>query len=285
MPFRNTVINNEQFVEDRVSEPKKIGGIEVDQSEVIRAKKCKFFITYFINLINQNFLVVELLKRLFIDLQETQEKAISPEYDLAYMALLNEKDDDDNNTATDVLPEEPSASSSTQNVVLSDTKETTTTSQLPLTRPELGSTENTGSVDSFSSAPDTFENEKNLFDDELSVPISGDETPDENVLDMLESEDGKELHKALSVPVSEPEENVPDQVIEDIYRRTSLASDIQPPNSPPPSYEDVVSDADEKLHFEDDIKKPMMDVPKVKERPSVDTMMFGKQQDVTGIYF
>ncbi|KAI9342437.1 hypothetical protein BD770DRAFT_329830 [Pilaira anomala] len=158
LPFRNTVINNEQFVEDRVSEPKKIGGIEVDQSEVIRAKK-----------------FVELLKRLFIDLQETQEKAISPEYDLAYMALLNEKDDDDNNTATDVLPEEPSASSSTQNVIF----------------------------------------------------------------------------------------------------------DIQPPNSPPPSYEDVVPDADEKLHFEDDIKKPMMDVPKVKERPSVDTMMFGKQQDVT----
>lgn len=36
------MIQNELYVEDGVSEPKKIGGIEVDQSEVRRAKKCEF---------------------------------------------------------------------------------------------------------------------------------------------------------------------------------------------------------------------------------------------------
>lgn len=34
------MIFNEDYVEDENSEPKKIGGIEVDQSEIRRAKKC-----------------------------------------------------------------------------------------------------------------------------------------------------------------------------------------------------------------------------------------------------
>jgi hypothetical protein len=38
---------NEEFTEGENSEPKKIGGINVDQSEVLRAKKCKsFFFVY-----------------------------------------------------------------------------------------------------------------------------------------------------------------------------------------------------------------------------------------------
>lgn len=41
------MIENELYVEDGSSEPKKIGGIEVDRSEVRRAKKCKF---YFVNI-------------------------------------------------------------------------------------------------------------------------------------------------------------------------------------------------------------------------------------------
>ncbi|CAO3672854.1 unnamed protein product [Rhizopus stolonifer] len=87
LPFRHTMINNELFVEDEQSELKKIGGIKVDQSEIKRAKK-----------------FVELLKTLFVSLQNTTEKAISPEYDLAYMALLNEKDqheEEDNKTLKD----------------------------------------------------------------------------------------------------------------------------------------------------------------------------------------
>lgn len=41
LPFRETMINIEEYVEDENSEPKKIGGIEVDQSEIRRAKKCR----------------------------------------------------------------------------------------------------------------------------------------------------------------------------------------------------------------------------------------------------
>lgn len=39
------MIHNESYVEDDISEPKKIGGIEVDRSEVRRAKKCNLFST------------------------------------------------------------------------------------------------------------------------------------------------------------------------------------------------------------------------------------------------
>ncbi|KAI9245928.1 hypothetical protein EDC94DRAFT_529888 [Helicostylum pulchrum] len=160
LPFRSAMIHNELYVEDGFSGPKKIGGIEVDRSEVIRAKK-----------------FVELLKGLFIKLQETNEKAISPEYDLAYMALLNEKDED----------------------------------------------------------------------------IAGAEINVEKANEEVEFE----------------------------FRRTSFTNEIAPPNSPPPSYHDIVPTTSEKIHFEDNLKEPIAEAPKTKERPSVDTMMFGKQQDVT----
>ncbi|KAI8997594.1 hypothetical protein BDB01DRAFT_771683 [Pilobolus umbonatus] len=81
LPFRHAMIHNEQFVEGEDSEPKKIGGINVDQSEIRRAKK-----------------FVELMKDLFINLQQTTEKAISPEYELAYMALLDEREEDRKHT-------------------------------------------------------------------------------------------------------------------------------------------------------------------------------------------
>lgn len=38
------MMNNEIYIEDENSEPKKIGGIEVDQSEIKRAKRCKLFL-------------------------------------------------------------------------------------------------------------------------------------------------------------------------------------------------------------------------------------------------
>ncbi|KAI9007436.1 hypothetical protein CLU79DRAFT_849732 [Phycomyces nitens] len=78
LPLRKTVLNIDNYVEkedDPNWVPKKIGGITVDQAEVRRAKK-----------------FVYLLRDLFINLQNTSQNAISPEYDLAYMALLNEKD-------------------------------------------------------------------------------------------------------------------------------------------------------------------------------------------------
>ncbi|KAL0073164.1 hypothetical protein F4703DRAFT_1746442 [Phycomyces blakesleeanus] len=78
LPLRKTVLNIDSYVENEDDPnwvPKKIGGITVDQHEVRRAKK-----------------FVYLLRSLFINLQNTSQRAISPEYDLAYMALLNEKD-------------------------------------------------------------------------------------------------------------------------------------------------------------------------------------------------
>ncbi|KAI8066868.1 hypothetical protein BC940DRAFT_301744 [Gongronella butleri] len=79
VPFRDVVLDMNDYVENEDKadwQPKKIGGIEVDQKEVRRAKK-----------------FVDLLRQLFMQLQETDKRAISPEYDLAYMALLNERDD------------------------------------------------------------------------------------------------------------------------------------------------------------------------------------------------
>lgn len=117
---------------------------------------------------------MELLKTLFVNLQYTSERAISPEYDLAYMALLNERDqqgDDTNSTDTD------------KEAITKDTEEV-----------EYEATDN-----------------------------------------------------------------------------TSLSST---PADAPPSYDEVVNKAG--VIMEE--KTPT----KPKERPSVDAMMFGKQQDVTG---
>lgn len=52
---------------------------------------------------------MELLKALFINLQYTNEKAISPEYELAYMALLNEKESEDNASTSVVQHQEDTA--------------------------------------------------------------------------------------------------------------------------------------------------------------------------------
>ncbi|KAI8982326.1 hypothetical protein BDF20DRAFT_817902 [Mycotypha africana] len=78
IPFRETIINNEEHIESENSELKRIGNIVVDQLEIRRAKK-----------------FVGLLRELFLNLQHTNEKAISPQYDLAYMALLNEKEEEE----------------------------------------------------------------------------------------------------------------------------------------------------------------------------------------------
>nr|CAG8514926.1 14491_t:CDS:10 [Entrophospora candida] len=63
-----------------------IGGREVSNSEITRAKK-----------------FVNLLRNLFINLVHTQNKSISPEFDLAFMALVSAKNDEDE-------PKDPSPS-------------------------------------------------------------------------------------------------------------------------------------------------------------------------------
>ncbi|ORZ20562.1 hypothetical protein BCR42DRAFT_489060 [Absidia repens] len=79
VPFRNTILNMDEFVEneDKIDwQSKKIGGIQVDFKEVKRAKK-----------------FVGLLQNLFIQLGQTDANEIAPELELAKMALFNEKDD------------------------------------------------------------------------------------------------------------------------------------------------------------------------------------------------
>ncbi|KAG0183416.1 ubiquitin-specific protease ubp2 [Apophysomyces sp. BC1021] len=81
-PRIDTVIRMDEYVEDEESDgwqSKKIGAIKVDEAETRHSS---------------HFLVVALLRDLFINLTYSTEKAISPVYDLAYMALLNGKEDE-----------------------------------------------------------------------------------------------------------------------------------------------------------------------------------------------
>lgn len=204
-----------------------------------------------------------MLKALFIKLQETNERAISPEYDLAYMALLNEKDEDP--PAAEIVVEKVSASSSVQNAPLPSLEEETT-------EEDLISMDKETSIDADMTETDTSDSDP--------IPILKSSTTNED----------KDLFNALNTELQTKSTNsssssikMVDEEVEFEFRRPSFTNEIVPPNSPPPRYHDIVPAASEKIHFEDDIKKPIAEAPRIKERPSVDTMMFGKQQDVTGI--
>ncbi|OBZ83177.1 Ubiquitin carboxyl-terminal hydrolase 2 [Choanephora cucurbitarum] len=196
VPFRETMIHNENYVEDEYSEPKKIGGIKVDLSEIRRAKR---FVT--------------LLKELFCNIQRCKERAISPQYDLAYMALLNEKDD----SIQEEESKKPAEEGPSQLVEQDDIND--------------GSEMNVG--DDIQNAKDS-----EAVDTEMMEAIRDDSDIQATVTE---------------VPVKD----------EDI----SLEA--------PPSYESIVS--------EEKLKQPLVDAkkPEQKERPNVDSMMFGRQQDVT----
>lgn len=187
------------------------------------------------------YIVVELLKALFIKLQETQERAISPEYDLAYMALLNEKDDDD--TATETLVEETPVNT----LINTNTKDNTN---------------------------DLIDLKTDIMD---LIDLKED-------TDMVDAAADKTLPDDTTPPVELPS-TISEADVETAFRRTSFSNEIPPPDYSPPSYNDIVPDnmdippIDEKVAIA--VAEP--EVLKGKERPSVDTMMFGKQQDVTGI--
>ncbi|CAO3656591.1 unnamed protein product [Mucor hiemalis] len=214
VPFRETMINNKLYVEDENSEPKKIGGIEVDQSEVRRAKK-----------------FVELLEGLFINLQETNEKAISPEVELAYMALLNVKD------------EEVVAKETEKDDKLSEVKE------------EVATSENVASEE------DKME-EASTEVEQLDVDT-----------------EMKESSPLPSDPINQGNKSTSDVDIEYEFTHAGFtANTIPPPKSPPPAYDEIPSSFHQIQPVDD--KKPA-ESSKPNHRPSVDTMMFGKQQDVT----
>lgn len=234
VPFRETMIRNALYVEDENSEPKKIGGIEVDQSEVRRAKK-----------------FVELLEALFVNLQETNEKAISPEVELAYMALLNVKDEEDTPTETG-----------------KDNKSVDAKKEEEVVTTENATAENTTTKDAM-----------------IEDATAKEDTAEENKMDIVNTE--VEQADAVDVEMKEsspaPEDSINQGNIStsdaDIDNEFTHADTIPPPpKSPPPAYEDIASNSNQ-VQPQDE-KKPVEPF-KVNQRPSVDTMMFGKQQDVT----
>ncbi|ORZ15741.1 hypothetical protein BCR42DRAFT_451680 [Absidia repens] len=79
IPFRNTIINMNDYVEDEDNDDwrdKHLGGILIDRKEVKRAKK-----------------FMDLLQNIFIQLEHTSDYAITPELELAKMTLLNAKNE------------------------------------------------------------------------------------------------------------------------------------------------------------------------------------------------
>ncbi|CEP08855.1 hypothetical protein [Parasitella parasitica] len=204
LPFRDTMIDIEAYIEDEHSEPKKIGGIKVDQSEIRRARK-----------------FVGLLKELFLNLQHTNEKAISPQTDLAYMALLNEKENDQD------------------------------------------------------------DNDDALQDDQQAPQVQMEETvvepnPTESNTTITETED-VEMTAANDVQHS----------FSSVQETAPLALESVRSDSPPPAYQEISAKEIKQTLFDDEKREAASassteKVPaKLKQRPSVDTMMFGKQQDVT----
>ncbi|KAL9537940.1 hypothetical protein MBANPS3_011331 [Mucor bainieri] len=93
LPFRETILDIDKYIEDDNCEPKKIGGIKVSPSEVQRTKK-----------------FVLLLKKLFKDMQEATASAVKPEHDLAYMALISEsKEEEEEEEDTAAAKDAPKA--------------------------------------------------------------------------------------------------------------------------------------------------------------------------------
>lgn len=186
--------------------------------------------------------VVGLLKELFLNLQQTNEKAISPQTDLAYMALLNEKDEDEDDTTTNVSQKEQHAFNDTD-VQMETVAESNPTKS--------------------------------------NTTITGDRTEPVDV-DMTTAE---EISNSFSNALDIVPQIESDGISTERDNTTPIQEDIRP-DSPPPAYHDIAS-TKEIEHALTDEKNEMpsssTDTAPVKprERPSVYTMMFGKQQDVT----
>lgn len=168
---------------------------------------------------------------MFIQLENTNEKTISPEYDLAYMALLNEKDEED---AFIEAPAKDKQATQVEDTSTNDKQQ----------RFEADTKYTTADADS-----------DDITEALISTPINktlNDNIPS-NFTDKLQTE-------------------------EETRSFTESAEDAMRPASPPPAYNEISNKHRESLI--DQKSKPKTPV-KTKERPSVDSMMFGTQQDVT----
>lgn len=108
----------------------------------------------------------------------------------------------------------------------------------------------------------------------------------ENKINHVEDQEDVEMTDALS-------ESDQVEVNGNTHVDEAFAEDIRP-DSPPPAYNEVVPKEAQPENFITDVKKPVPEITagsmsekipkpnhKTKQRPSADTMMFGKQQDVT----
>ncbi|KAI9496046.1 hypothetical protein BDB00DRAFT_927094 [Zychaea mexicana] len=260
-PFRRAILHVDDYVEnedDPEWSPKKIGGIEVDQKEVYRAKKFVF-----------------LLKDLFTNLENASQRAISPEYDLAYMALLNGRSVE-NDAPADTKGESSSGSSKKE--------------------PEQGK-----AAELQVEKQDESESQQQSAD--LDTEMTEAQVPgtQEQKQQQPEEVEKEELSPTTPAPVSktadtpgssEPLPQVPDNdnINEAVKEEIETAPQPQP-DELPPAYEDVIME-DERPSIPD--KKHLLDKPLPKPlpgtppalpprdpRPSAANIMFGKQQDVT----
>ncbi|KAI8147774.1 hypothetical protein BJV82DRAFT_664137 [Fennellomyces sp. T-0311] len=253
-PFRDTILYMDEYVENEDDpdwKPKKIGGIQVDQDEVRRAKK-----------------FVYLLRDLFKNLERASERAISPEYDLAYMALLNGRIDDA--AKTEPPKEEPAKEGPLkEGSVKEEGEPLSVAAETPLVAASgEGSSRDVEGVLKTEEEATEGPSETTEMDSELETPPSKMERTSPNPF---------KPHPALTTQVAEPRNEY-----EDVDEVIKIDLDV-PVDEAPPAYEDVVmeeapSRADEKKPMAQD-KPPAL--PPRDPRPSAANMMFGKQQDVT----
>ncbi|KAI9251350.1 hypothetical protein BDA99DRAFT_521635 [Phascolomyces articulosus] len=305
--FRRTILHIDDYVENEDEPewtPKKIGGIEVDQKEVRRAKKFVF-----------------LLKDLFQHLESASQRAISPEYDLAYMALLNGRslDSDDVNSkgnnaeasssSSNIPPKHEEASleqkerdQGTVQTEDQDVKMTDRVEEIEHVVTKSGQQQST-------TTPVKEEDTKMMEGDEEQIPmVPAKDNIEEQGEKKVKMEESKVDHISTSsttatgtlVPTTTESKNeesaqVPDNDNINEAVKVDMKALPPPPVSPPevidelpPAYEDIVME-DKKPSVSDEKKplpdKPLPDIPPAlpprDPRPSAANMMFGKQQDVT----
>lgn len=217
------------------------------------------------------FLVVALLRDLFVHLGNASQKAISPEYDLAYMALLNEKEEPEPPTAESSMSlgprhaqasEEKLPDATQQSLAVTGQEGQHATTQEQYVNPaERGQEENMH-------IEKVTEQAKHKAETRPPTPVPKDDTASME----LDAKKGDSRHK----PIGLDEEMPPSY--EEATRDTEPAVEsgkgkekaLPVPASPPPP--PPLPQKKDKLALN----------PTANKRVSAANMMFGKQQDVTG---
>ncbi|CAO3621299.1 unnamed protein product [Cunninghamella blakesleeana] len=247
VPFRNTILNMDDYVEneDKLGwQPKKLGGIEVDQQEVKRAKT-----------------FVRLLKGLFIQLQQTHKNAISPEYDLAFMALLNEKENPENEKDN-----QSNNNNNNNNNSNNNNRESTSSSTKDGTCSEL-----LGSVSTLVDSKRGSDEERTSEQESVGVGYIIEENELPPAYNEIATNDEKVLLGGNSDPLIDNKTSL--NVIND---SSTLDSQY---NLPTPSTSTSTLDKNESSQQQEQPSTSTLSLPKKKKIP--ENMMFGKQQDVT----